>query len=286
MTLRHPLYCTQKGGITLDQRFYQTSQFAQKASVSIRTLRYYDKVGLLSPSQYTQAGYRLYTDRDLLYLQQILALKFLGFSLDEIKICLQTEPQQFQHVLVRQRAMLYEKRLQLEKIIQAIDRAENELHSDQSNWESIVSVIQVMQMQQNNDWRNKYFSNEQLQKMEELSKKSYTEEQRQKLTAWGKGWSEEDQKQADQQWGAVNTELHRLVAEQKDPASAEAQAWAKVYDGLIGQFTRGDAGIESGLKNLYQNLNQLPTDERPMQLPYSAEEGAFIQKVMAIYKQK
>jgi DNA-binding transcriptional MerR regulator len=61
-------------------------------SVSIRTLRYYDKVGLLSPSQYTEAGYRLYTDADLLRLQQILALKFLGFSLEEIKHCLQIGP--------------------------------------------------------------------------------------------------------------------------------------------------------------------------------------------------
>jgi len=43
----------------LDHHYYHTGQFAQKASVSIRTLRYYDKVGLLSPSQYTEAGYRL-----------------------------------------------------------------------------------------------------------------------------------------------------------------------------------------------------------------------------------
>ena len=70
----------------MGQHYYHTGQFAQKASVSIRTLRYYDKVGLLSPSQYTEAGYRLYTDTDFLSIQQILALKFLGFSLEELKI--------------------------------------------------------------------------------------------------------------------------------------------------------------------------------------------------------
>ena len=65
----------------MESRFYQTGQFARKASVTLRTLRYYDSVGLLSPSQVTEAGYRLYTEEDLLTLQNILALKFLGFSL-------------------------------------------------------------------------------------------------------------------------------------------------------------------------------------------------------------
>src|SRR5438128_10142424 len=75
----------------LDSHFYHTGQFAQKADVSVRTLRYYDKVGLLSPSYYTEAGYRLYTDTDFSRLQQILALKFLGFSLREINQCLRIE---------------------------------------------------------------------------------------------------------------------------------------------------------------------------------------------------
>ncbi len=70
----------------MGQHYYFTGQFAQKAAVSVRTLQYYDKVGLLSPSLYTEAGYRLYTDEDLSSLQQILALKFLGFSLEEIKV--------------------------------------------------------------------------------------------------------------------------------------------------------------------------------------------------------
>ena len=70
----------------MGRRFYHTGQFARKVAVSVRTLRYYDRVGLLRPAQHTEAGYRLYTDADLVRLQQILALKFLGFSLEEIKL--------------------------------------------------------------------------------------------------------------------------------------------------------------------------------------------------------
>ncbi len=67
--------------------------------VSVRTLRYYDREGLLAPSQRTEAGYRLYTDGGLARLEQILALKFLGFSLDEIRVYLDASPQGLEEAL-------------------------------------------------------------------------------------------------------------------------------------------------------------------------------------------
>ena len=60
-------------------------EFAKKSGITMRTLRYYDKIGLLKPSSYNEAGYRLYTKEDFPKLQQILTLKFIGLSLDEIK---------------------------------------------------------------------------------------------------------------------------------------------------------------------------------------------------------
>src|ERR1700694_2859476 len=146
----------------LDHHFYHTSEFAEMASVSVRTLRFYDKVGLLSPTSYTEAGYRLYTDTDFLRLQQILALKFLGFSLEEIKHYLQFGPTILQESLALQKAMMQEKREQLDAIIQAIDETEELLQTNQQDWQSIVHVIQVIQVQETNDWRKKYFTEEQL----------------------------------------------------------------------------------------------------------------------------
>ncbi|MCW3053630.1 MAG: MerR family transcriptional regulator, partial [Chthonomonadales bacterium] len=78
----------QKGETTLERRLYPIGEFAGRAGVTVRTLRFYDKVGLLAPSAMTEAGYRLYAEQDLSTLQHILALKFLGFSLVEIKQCL------------------------------------------------------------------------------------------------------------------------------------------------------------------------------------------------------
>lgn len=66
------------------RNYYKTGEFAKLANVTERTLRYYDKIGLLKPSSILSNGYRQYTDSDLLKLQKILSLKHLGFSIEEI----------------------------------------------------------------------------------------------------------------------------------------------------------------------------------------------------------
>src|SRR5215469_12153276 len=118
----------------LDRQHYTTSQFAQKAAVTARALRFYDKVGLLSPSEHNEAGYRLYSDEDLWSLQQILALKFLGFSLEEIKVCLQKNRERLQETLAMQKALMQEKRSQLDAVLRAIEQAEVLLKSNQGDW--------------------------------------------------------------------------------------------------------------------------------------------------------
>lgn len=60
-------------------------QFASKAGVTIRTVRFYDKIGLLNPSHRTSSGHRYYTKQDLARLQQILTLKYIGLTIDEIR---------------------------------------------------------------------------------------------------------------------------------------------------------------------------------------------------------
>lgn len=65
--------------------YYSSGEFARMAHVTLRTIRYYDKHDILKPSLVTEAGARFYTDEDFARLQQILLLKFLGFSLDDIR---------------------------------------------------------------------------------------------------------------------------------------------------------------------------------------------------------
>jgi MerR family transcriptional regulator, thiopeptide resistance regulator len=279
-------YTVYKGRKRLDLRHYTTSQFARRAAVTARTLRFYDKVGLLSPSEYTQAGHRLYTDEDLWSMQQILALKFLGFSLEEIKACLQTDPQRLRQTLTTQKAMMREKRRQLEAVIQAIEKAETLLLSNTGSWEAIINVIEVMQMEQNKEWVNGYLTQEQQHRMAEISANSYSPAAAQKLAEWGKNWSEEDQKRASQQWSALYADLRRLVAQGKDPRGPEGQSLAQRHSELIGQFTRGDADVESGLKQWWKNHNQLPAEERPLATYDDGdEEASFLRGALQHYNQ-
>ncbi len=290
MTLRQPLYCLTERRKILGSRLYYTGEFALKASVSLRTLRYYDRVGLLSPSHYTEGGYRLYSDDDLLTLQQILALKFLGFSLKEIKACLSSGPTRLHEVLAMQKAMMRERRMQLDNIIQAISETQHVLREHafdcaEENWQAIVKVIQAIQMEQNEGWVNKYFTSEQREMMRKLSEKSYSPEAAQKLTQ-RREWTEEDQHRADQQWGAVQAGVRQLTAQGADPASPEAQAVIEQEQALIAEFTQGDADIGAGLKNWWNNYNELPAEQKPFPDFYSKEELAFLEKAHEAYRQR
>ena len=275
----------------MDQRFYHSSQFAQKASVTVRTLRYYDRVGLLSPSLYTESGYRLYTNEDLLRLQNILALKFLGFSLEEIRALLLTGPKRLEEVLAQQKAMMEEKRAQLDTIIEAIEETELLLQTERCNWESIARVIQVIQMgQQNEHWSAKYFTPEQQKTMEELSRKSYTEEARQKLnTLHPNEWTEEDQKRVDEQYRFVKQELGRLVAQGADPASAEAQNVARIKNELGFGFSQGDTDVEASVGKWWEEFHVLPENQRPFDMSmytYTEEEQELLNKALEIYRER
>jgi DNA-binding transcriptional MerR regulator len=269
----------------LDQHFYHTGQFARKASVTVRTLRYYDRVGLLVPSHHTESGYRLYTDADLLRLQRILALKFLGFSLEEIKQCLRVGPTALHESLALQKTMMCERRTQLDSVIKAIEETQETLQANEHDWEAIVHVIQVIQMQQADDWRKKYFSEEDLKKMEDLSKQYYTEKQRQKIAEWSKDFGEEDQRVATQQWSEVIAELKRLIAAGNDPASPEAQALAGRWLALVESFTHGDEGIERSLGNMWHAALD-DKEQFPFALPYSREEMGFMVEAMKLYRQQ
>ena len=92
-------------------------EVSKLAGVSIRTLQYYDKIGLLKPAEYTQAGYRLYEDTALEKLQQILLFKELEFSLKEIKEIISRKDFDRNKALKQQIDLLTLKKEHLENLI-------------------------------------------------------------------------------------------------------------------------------------------------------------------------
>lgn len=100
------------------------NQVAKQTGVSIRTLQYYDEIGLLKPSKRTQAGYRMYGDDALQSLQQILFFRELGFSLKEIKQILQQPNFDRIHAFKKQKEMFLLKRNRMDRLIRLLERLE------------------------------------------------------------------------------------------------------------------------------------------------------------------
>ncbi|MHB1342002.1 MAG: MerR family transcriptional regulator [Coriobacteriia bacterium] len=102
---------------------YTVSDVARTARVSVRTLHHYDEIGLLHPSERTDAGYRLYTDQDLELLQQVLFFKELGFELGDIRGLITGPGYERAETLAAQREWLSEKRNHLDRMIASVDKA-------------------------------------------------------------------------------------------------------------------------------------------------------------------
>ncbi len=100
------------------------SQVAQLTGVSIRTLQYYDEIGLLKPSALTESGYRLYDDDALRTLQQILFFKELGFQLKEIDEILKDPDFDRIAAFRKQKELFLLKRRRMDRLIQLLDRLE------------------------------------------------------------------------------------------------------------------------------------------------------------------
>src|SRR5687767_10541048 len=101
---------------------YTVKAVAQIAGVSVRTLHHYDEIGLLKPASHSAAGYRLYNERDLEKLQQVLFFKELGFDLKEIKRVLSDPDFDRRSALVEHRKLLLDTQDRIRRLIASVDR--------------------------------------------------------------------------------------------------------------------------------------------------------------------
>lgn len=134
-----------------EKGFYTAGEFAKKAGVTIRTIRFYDNKGLLKPSSLSEAGYRLYTDKDFAKLQRILTLKYLGFSLEDIAtmvITEDTEVNQLKNSLEIQLEIVRDRMKHMQLMESAIMEAKKVIEEDEEpDWSKIVDIIHVTNLQ-------------------------------------------------------------------------------------------------------------------------------------------
>lgn len=125
---------------------YTIGQLSKQTGVTVRTLDYYDEINLITPSSKTSGGHRLYDDDNVMRLQQVLALKYMGFSLEKIKMSLRDSKKTWQQSIKEQIDMVHQEQERLtmmEKALQGISYS-IEFEGDM-NWSIVFSIIQLFQ---------------------------------------------------------------------------------------------------------------------------------------------
>lgn len=130
--------------------YYSSGQFARMAGVTVRTIRFYDRQNILKPSYVNHSGARFYTDSDLARLQQILLLKYLGFSLDDIREMTigDTDYRFLKNSLNLQKKLVQDRIEQMQLVESAIEdtvRAIEEEH--QIDWSHMLELIHLTGME-------------------------------------------------------------------------------------------------------------------------------------------
>jgi DNA-binding transcriptional MerR regulator/phospholipid N-methyltransferase len=132
------------------EKLYTTGEFAKRANVTVRTIRYYDDIGLLKPAIIKDTGYRYYTDNDFVKLQKIIVLKRLGFPLQEISAisCNSTNTSFIQESFDLQLSLIQDKITELKHMEEAIKKVSQSMTGKQeADWSKIISLIHLIGME-------------------------------------------------------------------------------------------------------------------------------------------
>ena len=220
--------------------YMTVGEIAKKMNVTVRTLQYYDKEGVLSPSAESAGGRRLYTDKDIVRLHQVQAMKYLGFSLEDIKNKLPTinTPQETSNVLVEQAKGIRGQIESLKGVLESIEKLNEEvLMMDSVDWAKYAAITVMLQEKSDGYWILKYLSENALHNIhrhfhtdnaQELSD-AYEDVHKRILEAQKKGYS---------------------------PESEYAQAIAKDYWDFVSVFTEIDQNLLHEFIDMGKSLDE------------------------------
>jgi DNA-binding transcriptional MerR regulator len=205
-------------------RYYRVGEVATLTRVSIRTLHHYDRIGLLRPAAHSNGGYRLYGEADLLRLQQILTLRYLGFPLKRIGELLDRPDFDLVASLRVQQQALRERIAELERISAAVgDLVDRRVATGEWSWELVIGASEAVGAG--------------LTRREETMDAMYTAEQMKQFEAVGEAVGPEEIAAIQQEWTELLTEIR--ASYDLHPASAQAQALGARADALKERTLRG-----------------------------------------------
>jgi len=251
----------------IPQGYMAVGEIAKKMAVTVRTMQYYDKEGILSPSAESEGGRRLYTNKDVVKLHQILAMKSLGFSLEDIKHRLPSvnTPQEISSLLAEQARDIRAKINSLKETLAAIEKLNGEVSlMDVVDWGKYADILAMLHVKNNAYWVMKYMDKDMVEHMR-ISYRQNDEVESRKLHK------------------DLNRLMQRAAALQKSghtPESKEGQELAKDWWEFIDLTTGGDVNMMFELMKLGLSIDESEWLEK------NAFDKAFIGNALDIYFRK
>ncbi len=229
---------------------WKVGELARRTGLSVRALRYYDGIGLLSPSRRSEGGHRLYTAEDVVRLQRIKSLRALGFTLREIREYLDGSEVPLEQIIALHLARL---RGEIELRRRLCDRLEAV-----SSERFVETVMEVIEMSER---LNKYYTPEQLE---------YLERRRNEV-------GEKRIRESQAEWAELMEQVRAEMEAGTDPSDERVQALAARWMGLIKEFTGGEPGIERSLGYMWrqeENIHGVDTAE-------TRKMGEYVSRALA-----
>jgi len=245
-------------------RGLKVGQLAKRTGLTVRTLHYYDEIGLLTPSSYTESGHRLYTTSDIARLQQIVSLRQLGLSLEDIQECLKQDGATgatARRILDAQISRLREQIQMLTALCSRLQTLERGLRSmNEVSVDVLIGAIEEIVKLEN------HFTPEQ---MEEIRKR-------------GEMLGAAHIREVEAEWPRLIAQVRDELDKGTDASDPKVVALATRWMELVREFSGGNPEIERVLEAKYRAD---PTVGRPDMDPRMLEYMAYVQKSLASTRQ-
>lgn len=246
-----------------NEKMFTIGELARMVGVSVRALQYYDRNNLLK-STFTEGGRRIYTRADVIKLQQILFLKSLGFSLEEIgsKILKQEDTADFEKVFSEQRDILIDQIAKLNKIVDTLNLIIAETKAGQEiSLEKLMTILSLMKEGNPYTFVIRYFNRDQINGLINRFE------------------SDENANEFARKANSLFKRLNVLYQKHVDPESAEGQEFAKQWWIMVKDLTKGDQNMLQTLISSGYDIDNWPDEAKGVQEPIKN----FLSKAIDVY---
>ncbi|WP_343348349.1 MerR family transcriptional regulator [Terrisporobacter petrolearius] len=249
----------------MDKEKLTIGELAKLLNISVRTLQYYDQIGLMKPSEITESGRRIYRTKDISTLHQIISLKSLGFSLEDIKnkIIPVNDTNDVINLLNNQSEIIISQIDNLQKSLESIDVLKTEIESKKEvDWYKYSNMVNLIQQGNEYYWIFKYLDNKLIDHM--IEQKDVAED-------ISPGW-----------WKEIFEEAIILEEKGLNPESPEAQKLAEKWWTQMYKISHGDLEMLNKMVEFYYSADEWPEEFKQIQ----QKAQSFMEKVFLYYADK